>query len=156
MIRYFRKSFVRYLAYGLAIALLSFLFGLFKVNALTCTGQGANGATYVDYSLVSTVGENIGGFIWYRSSSDNGYITVVCETNVQPPQNDEVYQNLIISGTSFKIKSVSSFAGFGYFSDVLAYPTDVFGQVVGNYNIGFGAGNSTFTNQQYTGFSYGI
>lgn len=33
MIRYFKKSFVRYLAYGLAIALLSFLFGIIKPKA---------------------------------------------------------------------------------------------------------------------------
>lgn len=156
MIRYFKKSFVRYLAYGLAIALLSFLFGLFNAKALTCTGQGANGATYVDYSIVPTVGENIGGFIWYRSNSDNGYLTIVCQTNVQVPEEDDIYQNLIVSGTSFKIKSVAAFSGFGYFSDVLAYPSDVFGDIVGNYNIGFGVGNSTFTNQEYTGFAYGF
>lgn len=51
MIRYFKKSFIRYLAYGLAIALLSFLFGLFKVNAATTEFLDGNVSINNNYNL---------------------------------------------------------------------------------------------------------
>lgn len=62
MIRYFRKSFVRYLAYGLAIALLSFIFGLFKANAqmieFDSTARLINNSSSLPYTFTNSANGN--------------------------------------------------------------------------------------------------
>lgn len=68
MIRYFKKSFVRYLAYGLAIALLSFIFGLFKVKAEELEYITPTNTSLHTYISVTNIGAS-SATVYYNSAS---------------------------------------------------------------------------------------
>lgn len=158
--RYFRRSFIRYLAYALAFALISFVIGILKTYALGCEVVGQGGAEGLNTSnnymyIYDTSPGNIAGFLYYKSSSDNGYFTFICDTSSGPSQSsDLLYQNIIVQGVTAPIIKVVSYTGFGAFSAISYSGTDFYSNLVGNYNFGFGSDSSGYNNDY--GFVYGF
>lgn len=126
MIRYFKKSFVRYLAYGLAIALLSFLFGLFKVKAYTVEMKVGNiNVTANNYIAITTSGVTKDIYINY--TFDNVFSAdseMVVKYNLIGMTNNETY------GTG-NAKKVPYYFIMSYCSNVGASVVDIYNS---NYN----------------------
>lgn len=138
------------------LLLITLILSTTNVSALTCTTVGENGATTSAMWVDSTTPGNVAGYVYYKSlSSDNGYITFICDTTSGPSQStDLLYQNVIVQGVHGGIKGVTTFAGFGNFSSVVKPVEDFFPQLVGNYDFGFGFGSSGYNVDN--GFVYGF
>lgn len=108
MIRYFRKSFVRYLAYGLAIALVTFLIGLIKANA-------------EEYESMTVTGTSLHTYISNASVGNSSLVTFSSPTYREITASQGSYTWAVSSSSSPKFITKLAYNVFGDFRSNTTY-----------------------------------